>query len=241
MSEESSNASESPAPRKGVSKGMLSILGIIAILFALLAYDFAVVSPSVQDAFDKIVKKSIDTKMNEAELSNTEIQKLISKTPSETYEDDFGDTVEVYQWGLPFKKHKLFAIYKNENGKLNFRRHSKDSYSKGDGVVVQGDPNEPGESMDMGGGAAGGGMGGPTEYSAPPPEAVGGDEVGGDEAGGDAGSDTGGPADPSEPDAEGSQPPSEAEPPAPQGESEDAATESSDETSEALPSKSGPN
>ncbi|MGI9474012.1 MAG: hypothetical protein ACR2NZ_20905, partial [Rubripirellula sp.] len=142
MSEESSAPNDAPKPRKGISKGMLSALGIIAVVLALMAYDHFVAGPSTQAAFDQIVKESIQVKMvDEGDepgvLTNTTIHEIIGKTPVQSYDDDLGDTVEVFQWGIPGKKHKMFVVYnKNEEGKLNFFRHSLNSYSKGNGIVV---------------------------------------------------------------------------------------------------------
>lgn len=158
------------------------LLGILFVLVIALLYDYRVARPSVEQAYDKIAEQSILVNRSSTEVfTNENVQELIGKQPSRTFEEPNGDLVEVYSWrsGLPIRTHDLFAVYKQNGGKWMFHRHAKFQHEastdvsqhdvKGGSVVaspidvseledMEEGPDEGGPS-EGGGGFGGGGSG----------------------------------------------------------------------------------
>ena len=70
-------------------------------------------------------------------LTNADIRELIGKQPSATFRDENGDTVEVYKWraGMPVRTYDLFAVFRENGGRLLFYRHAMGKYETGNEIL----------------------------------------------------------------------------------------------------------
>jgi hypothetical protein len=104
-----------------------------------------VARPAVEAAYTAIIdsNQKMNGKTTEI-LTNDAVQKLIGKTPAETFQDENGDTVEVYKWraGMPIRTHDLFAVYKQSGDKLMFYRAAMGKYETG-GDISKFDSKDP--------------------------------------------------------------------------------------------------
>ena len=122
-SPEQAPVSEQNAQHKGSSKRLVLLIGVLALGLAAFAYDRMIARPAVEAAYTAIIDSNQEMNRNTTEiLTNDAVQKLIGKTPAETFQDENGDTVEVYKWraGMPIRTHDLFAVYKQSGDKLMF-------------------------------------------------------------------------------------------------------------------------
>ena len=101
MPEESSTSSDS---NPGSSRKFF-LFGVLALSLVALAYDYRVARPSVELAYDKIVDRSIEVNRTNSVFTNIDVRALIGREPSRTFQDENGDTVEVFSWrsGLPIR------------------------------------------------------------------------------------------------------------------------------------------
>jgi hypothetical protein len=156
-------------PKSGSKRSKLLIV-ILVVLLAALAYDYVVARPNVDSAYDRIAEKSVEVNANTTEVfTDADVQELLGRKPSRTFNDVDGDRVEVYSWraGLPFRTHDLFVVYKPNEGRQLFYRHAKFAYESsvdvspitGTRVVEVGDidemTEEEYEQAMMGGGGGG--------------------------------------------------------------------------------------
>lgn len=136
--------SESPRPASSKMGAKLAILAIIVLGMATFAYDTLVAKPSVQSAYYEITDESLrlSNAGEDGTLSNTDVHRILGKTPIETFED--GDrTVEVFGFmgGMLVNKHKLYVMYESVDGNLAFRTGRVLQYETKDYKVVEVDPN----------------------------------------------------------------------------------------------------
>jgi len=133
-SPEQASVSEQNAQHKGSSKRLVLLIGVLALGLAAFAYDRMIARPAVEAAYTAIIDSNQEMNRNTTEiLTNDAVQKLIGKTPAETFQDENGDTVEVYKWraGMPIRTHDLFAVYKQSGDKLMFFRVAMGKYETG--------------------------------------------------------------------------------------------------------------
>jgi hypothetical protein len=156
------------------------LIGILLLLVLALVYDYRVARPGVETAYDKIAEQSMLVNARSSEVfTNEDVQELIGKTPSRTFEEPNGDLVEVYSWrsGLPIRTHDLFAVYKKSGSNWMFHRHAKFQHEKSTevsqhdvkGGTVIASPTEVTELEESetgpdAGGSGGGGFGGGSGY-----------------------------------------------------------------------------
>jgi hypothetical protein len=169
----------------------LILFGVLFLLVIGLVYDYKVARPGVNQAYDKITEQSTLVNMSSTKkFTNKDVQELLEKQPSRTFEDPNGDFVEVYSWrsGLPIRTHDLFAVYKKNGGDWLFHRHQKFKHesstdvSKYDGkealvIEIDGEPpiDSQADAAQESGGASstdgGNGETRPNADSRPEPEA----------------------------------------------------------------------
>jgi hypothetical protein len=109
------------------------LLCILVLGVAAMAYDRMVARPAVEAAYAAIVAKNVEVNATRGQVfTNTDVQKLIGKTPAKTFTNPDGDTVEIYQWraGLPIRTHDLYAIYTQMDGKQLFQEGGTGDYEK---------------------------------------------------------------------------------------------------------------
>lgn len=123
-SEKTDTSKRSGGLRRGILYSLLCILAVA------LVYDYGVARPNVNAAYDVLLDENqrLNAKPNEF-LSNTDVQKLLKKEPSSTFNDG-SSFVEVYQWpgGIPGWPHSLFAVYKDRDDQHMFYRQAKFIY-----------------------------------------------------------------------------------------------------------------
>ncbi len=139
--------SKSNEANSGTQRGLIRLIlfGILFLLVVALIYDYRVARPGVNQAYDKITEQSTLVNMSSTKkFTNKDVQELLGKQPSETFEDPNGDFVEVYSWrsGLPFRTHDLFAVYKKNGDDWLFHRHQKFGHESSTDVSKY-DGNEP--------------------------------------------------------------------------------------------------
>ncbi|MCG8651590.1 MAG: hypothetical protein MI861_17240 [Pirellulales bacterium] len=106
---------------------LLTILGLLCLC---LIYDYAVARPAVNDAYKRVHELSIATnKSSTSILGREQIQEAIGRAPIDEFKDGT-DLVESYGWiaGLPFRTHKLYAVYREQGDDYVFYRHAKFEY-----------------------------------------------------------------------------------------------------------------
>ena len=131
-----------PEPQAGKGKLRLTILlALFGLAVLALAYDFLVARPGVERAYAKVNEASeaiAGTPLTR--LKNTDVQELLGRQPSETYEDG-SYTVERYGWaaGMPvgmkgadsrspgfgLRTHDYYALYSKSGTELVFQTHFK--------------------------------------------------------------------------------------------------------------------
>ncbi len=172
--------SSKPESKAGSSNlRQLLLIGLLVLLVIGLIYDYTVARPGVNDAYDKITEQSMLTNMSSTNVfTNTDVQDLLKKAPSRTFEEPNGDFVEVYSWrsGLPIRTHDLFAVFKKNGENWMFHRHSKykhepstevSKYDGKDAIIITGDGDPPTDGQDepsptTGGSSGDGGSAGPS-------------------------------------------------------------------------------
>ena len=130
--EQPSDATQPETP-KGSSMRLNILLCILVLGVAAMAYDRMVARPAVEAAYAAIVAKNVEVNATRGQVfTNTDVQKLIGKTPAKTFTNPDGDTVEIYQWraGLPIRTHDLYAIYTQMDGKQLFQEGGTGDYEK---------------------------------------------------------------------------------------------------------------
>ena len=130
------------------------LIGLLVLLVIALVYDYKVVRPSVDAAYDRIAEESMHKNMRSTEIfTNKDVQELLAKTPSRTFEESNGNFVEVYSWrsGLPIRTHDLFAVYRKSGESWLFDHHAKYEHESAEEVYQYqaAEPNisEPIEGM----------------------------------------------------------------------------------------------
>lgn len=153
---ETASAPESFIAEQSSNRGRLRqiiLIGLLALMLAALAYDYRVARPSVERAFDQIVKLNdqMNLSADPTPTLNTHIHKEIGRDPSWAYTEG-PYRVEVFSWtaGLPFRTHDLYAVYVPNGNDLIFMRHYK--FALPDNEL---DPPRPVNSGDGGGDAVG--------------------------------------------------------------------------------------
>lgn len=146
--------SKSNEAKSGTLRQVL-LFGILFLLVIGLIYDYQVARPGVNQAYDKITEQSALVNMSSTQkFTNKDVQELLGKQPSDTFEDPNGDFVEVYSWrsGLPIRTHDLFAVYKKNGDDWLFHRHQKfkhetstdvSKYDGKDALVIKLDGESP--------------------------------------------------------------------------------------------------
>ena len=88
--------SSKPESKAGSSNlRQLLLIGLLVLLVIGLIYDYTVARPGVNDAYDKITEQSMLTNMSSTNVfTNTDVQDLLKKAPSRTFEEPNGDFVE---------------------------------------------------------------------------------------------------------------------------------------------------
>jgi len=141
------DAETSQETAKPSSKGRTTLLLVVlGLMCAALAYDYRIARPAVEEAFAKIESRSTElNKTPDQFLAKEEVQELIGKAPSETFEDGTS-IVEVYSWmsGLPVRSHKLFVAYKPYQEQDIFFRMEKFGYEREPEPVSVGELPEAG-------------------------------------------------------------------------------------------------
>ena len=115
------------------------LIGLLVLLVIALVYDYKVVRPSVDAAYDQIAEESMLKNMRSTEVfTNADVQQLLDKTPSRTFEEPNGNFVEVYSWrsGLPIRTHDLFAVYKKNGEIWLFDHHTKYEHEPAEEVYL---------------------------------------------------------------------------------------------------------
>jgi hypothetical protein len=126
------------------------LIGLLVLLVIALVYDYKVVRPSVNTAYDRIAEESMLKNMRSTEVfTNKDVQELLAKTPSRTFEESNGNFVEVYSWrsGLPIRTHDLFAVYKKNGENWLFDHHTKYEHEPAEEVYRESNISEPIEGM----------------------------------------------------------------------------------------------
>ncbi len=120
----------SPAPQELKSSGALRkgiLYGLLTLMLLALAYDYGVARPAVSDAYDKIMEANERTNSKTSDVfTKSQVTELLGQEPAESFREG-GSLVEVYAFrgGLPFKPHKLYAVYKKQGDHDVFFRHEK--------------------------------------------------------------------------------------------------------------------
>ncbi|TWT50567.1 hypothetical protein Pla22_33100 [Rubripirellula amarantea] len=128
-----------PSGGNGGNTLRIVLFAVLGLLLIGLAYDYLVARPGVDAAYDKIAARSVElNKLPDTYFTNSDVQELLGKQPSRTFEDSNGELVEVFSWrsGLPIKTHDLFAVYKPSDGKMLFNRHAKFAYESSNDVSI---------------------------------------------------------------------------------------------------------
>ncbi len=160
-----------PKKSPGGEKRRFVLYGLLVVMLIALAYDYMVARPAVKAAYNKITAASAEANSSGVGfLSNLKVRELIGKEPSREFMDG-SQTVEVFHWsgGLIVKPHKLYAVYKPQDGEWLFYRHSMFSYEATNQLMPKrADPEVPSDaeaedydSQYGGGGSGPGGPGGP--------------------------------------------------------------------------------
>jgi hypothetical protein len=190
MTERSEQSEQTPdtsptSDRDGSGKLRLKILlCVFVVALVALGYDFLIARPGVVRAYDKVEKANVAVAGVPLErLTNADVQKLVGRQPSETYEDG-PYTIELYSWtagipvgvkgaesrspGLGLRTHDYYAVYAKSGEDLVFQTHFKFSIDSDDTPVAADASAEVADAggdpalMMMGGGGGGGpGGGGP--------------------------------------------------------------------------------
>jgi len=118
------------------------LLGLLGLALCALGWDFLIARPGVERAYAKVEEANIamNTSVQRAALTNTDVEQLLGRAPSETFQK-YGKTIEVYTWqaGIPLefngsedrspgigrKTHDYYAVYVKRGPDLLFQTHFK--------------------------------------------------------------------------------------------------------------------
>ena len=149
------------------------LYGLLLLMLLALGYDYQFARPAVEEAYNKILEQNQIVNANKIEkFTDKDVAKLLGKEPAKSFQDG-GDLVQEFHFtaGIPFRPHKLFAVYKKSEDDNLFYRHSKFLFEPAKQVLLHSDtkitgPEENREARitnGVGGGgvaAGGGGDGG---------------------------------------------------------------------------------
>ena len=159
----SASVAETKAPKRSNLRQMI-LFGLLALMVGAFAYDYRIVRPSVDRAYEQITQ--LNDAMNSSATSkptlNTDIHREIDRKPARSYTEG-PYHVEVFSWtaGLPFRTHDLYAIYTPNGDDYVFMRHYKfalpeDELTHPVPATRPGDEIDQSEEPDDGGGGGGG-------------------------------------------------------------------------------------
>ncbi|NNE01102.1 MAG: hypothetical protein HKN47_27620 [Pirellulaceae bacterium] len=137
MSQTDAQVPTEPPKSTGDKVRKLILFSLLGIMVVALAYDYRIARPAVNTAYDIITTESEKmNKVGDSVFTNSDVQKLINKTPTSSFADGY-DLVEVYSYngGIPGRPHNLYAVYKPHGDKQMFYRHSKFVYERGTDVA----------------------------------------------------------------------------------------------------------
>ena len=115
-------AGERPAHGSGFKIRMGVLLTILAVAVAAVGWEFLVAKPGVDAAWAKVQKEEeeVAKKPGVIQTVNTDIHKLIGKTPSDT-KTKGNYTIEEFRWqrGMPIWKYSIYVVYLGPEKRLN--------------------------------------------------------------------------------------------------------------------------
>ncbi len=124
------------------NRRLVILLGLFGLVLFAFGWDFLIARPGVERAYAKVEEANIamNTSVQRAALTNTDVEQLLGRAPSETFQK-YGKTIEVYTWqaGIPLefngsedrspgigrKTYDYYAVYEQRGPDLLFQTHFK--------------------------------------------------------------------------------------------------------------------